>query len=507
MKEKIKNVSFYIKNRPKRFILLALFLVIIFFSLGKNGNDSIRDISVVRGDLVQEVAVIGKTKAFQSVDLAFETSGKVSYAPAVLGEKVSRGSVLAQLETSTKLAEVARAKANLFEEEVRLAEISRQSMDGSNQARESMVATIRNSYTRVDDAVRNYADRFFKDPATQSTYFELIIVDGATTYHFLVNDSLKRELNILRRGLEKDIQDWQADLNSLSINSDLGPFVLETEKVLNDTKIFLDKLASAINSISNVDFQYQSNLSGYKADVSTARTSVSTAISNLIIAKEKLSASPQDISGVGGPSSLDAILAQEARVAQYRAQLQSAEADLSRLTIYSPIDGTVTRQDAKLGEIVTAGKPVVSVISVDELEIEANVSEVNIGKVNVGNSVKIIFDAFPGQEFSGEVIFIDPAETMVDGVVNYKIKVAFTDDSSLIKSGLTSSIYIKTLESQGVLKIPLYAVRERDGQSFVSKVVNGQVVETPINVGFVGNDSFVEIISGLSEGEVVRVGE
>ena len=59
-----------------------------------------------------------------------------------------------------------------------------------------------------------------------------------------------------------------------------------------------------------------------------------------------------------------------------------------------PQNGVVNVQDAKVGEIVTTGKSVVSIISDGEIEIEANVSEVNIGKVVVGNQVNMTFDAF-----------------------------------------------------------------------------------------------------------------
>ncbi len=505
MKNRIRNIALYTKTHPKRFILLAVVILIIGFSLSRNGDDGLKDITVVRGDLVQEVTVIGKTKASQSVDLGFEIGVKVSGVPASLGEVVSRGDILVQLDASAKLAEVARAKANLSEEEVKLAEISRQSTDSSSQARESMLATIRNAYTRVDDAVRNHADQFFKDPATSSTYFDLIIDDNGTTYNFIVDAGLKRDLNTLRRSLEKDILSWQAHLTNISASSDLNSFISESDRVLSDTKLFLEKLALAINSISNVAFEYQTTLGGYKADVSTARTSIATAITNMISAKEKLSASPQGISG-NTSSTLDSILAQEARVAQFRASVQSSEADLARLTLKSPINGTVTKQDAKVGEIISVGTPIVSVLSVGDLEIEANVSEVNIGKVNIGDQVEITFDAFVGKKFAGEVVYIDPAENVVDGVVNYKIEVAFVGDVSLIKSGLTANLRIKTSESQGVLNIPIYAVTERDGESFVSKVEGDTVIEVRVTLGFVGNDSFIEVASGLLEGDIVRVG-
>jgi type IV secretory pathway VirB9-like protein len=71
-------------------------------------------------------------------------------------------------------------------------------------------------------------------------------------------------------------------------------------------------------------------------------------------------------------------------------------------------------------------------------------------------------DAFPGEKFSGTVSYIDPGETLLDGVVNYKVTIAInkSDKTSLIKSGLTTNLEIITNTKSGVLRVPVYSVKD-----------------------------------------------
>jgi HlyD family secretion protein len=166
----------------------------------------------------------------------------------------------------------------------------------------------------------------------------------------------------------------------------------------------------------------------------------------------------------------------------------------------------VTKKDVEVGEIVTAGKNVISVISDSDLEIEANVSEINIGKVAVGNPVVITMDAFPGEKFSGTVSYIDPGETLLDGVVNYKVTIAInkSDKTSLIKSGLTTNLEIITNTKSGVLRVPVYSVKDGKVLKQVAPT-SKEFVESPVTLGVVGGDGYAEAVSGVNEGDVIRV--
>lgn len=502
----MQTITQYITSHKKTSILaLGIILLGVYFFSGSSST-SVTTVSVKKGTIVQQVSVTGKTKPNHDVDLAFETSGKVSFAPRAIGDTVEAGQVLASLDQSELAANLAKAKADLAQEQIKLDQISKQSGDTYQNARISMIAAIRDAYARTDDSIRNNVDQFFFKSSSQSnTYIEFSFIDGTYQYNPIIESSLRSSINTSRAALNVSLDAWQKSLLSLSTADDLTPFVAEAEKNVNDARMFLNYVAQAVNGLPQTDFAHQSILAGYRTAVSTARTNVSTAQSNLVTAKDKLNNAPREAQSSTGSTGFDAVLAQQAQVAQYQAEVDSRTALLAKASLSSPIAGIITKYDTKTGEIVNSGTPVISVISADDLQIDANVSEVNIGKIAIGNPVSITFDAFPGKTFTGSVVYIDPGETLVDGVVNYKVTINFDKGTELVKSGLTANLVIKTATKDNVLIVPQYAVYKKDGISFVKKVIGKNTSETPVTVGFTGNDGSIEVVSGLSEGDVVEV--
>jgi len=217
----------------------------------------------------------------------------------------------------------------------------------------------------------------------------------------------------------------------------------EADLVINDlntVSIFLDKVALAVNTFSPVEYAYETTVSGYKTAISSARGEVSDAISSIVTAKDKVTTAPT----VGEGGQFESVLIQEAKVRQAQAAVSSLEASLGKAVISAPFDGVVTLQDAKVGGAVSAGTTLVSIVSEDQFFIEANISEIHIGKIMLDNTVMVDFDAFPGEEFPGVVSYIEPGDVIIDGVVNYKIRVNLINPEARVKNGLTANIKIQT---------------------------------------------------------------
>jgi RND family efflux transporter MFP subunit len=168
------------------------------------------------------------------------------------------------------------------------------------------------------------------------------------------------------------------------------------------------------------------------------------------------------------------------------------------------MDGTVTFLDIQRGEIASPNTVVATVIAPNALEIEAQIPEVDVSKLTVGNEVSITFDAIGGTVFKGTVSFIDPAETVIDGVVNYKIKISLQTEDARVKSGLTANVIINAQKKENVLALPEFALTEEDDGVYVQKLVNGEVQKTKVTMGMRGSNGVVEIIDGLSEGDLVE---
>jgi hypothetical protein len=76
-----------------------------------------------------------------------------------------------------------------------------------------------------------------------------------------------------------------------------------------------------------------------------------------------------------------------------------------------------------------------------------------------------------------------------------------------MKSGLTTNLEIITSVKVGVIRVPQYALVTKDAGTFVTKKENKKMIEVPVTVGLVGQDGFVEIISGVAVGDTVVMPE
>ena len=183
--------------------------------------------------------------------------------------------------------------------------------------------------------------------------------------------------------------------------------------------------------------------------------------------------------------------------------LASAEAKRRNSYILAPIDGVGTVFDAKVGQFASSGTVLVSIISKDDFEVDAQVSETDVGKIAIGNKVEMTLDALQGETFQGEVFYIDPAQTNTEGVVGYKIKISFEKPDARMKSGLTANIDIKTRSKENVLYLPQYAIVLSDEGTFVETLESGKTVRHPVTLGLQDQKGNVEVVSGVSEGEEV----
>jgi HlyD family secretion protein len=484
----------------KKFLIYTGIIVILIVAGYLYFNrDSAKEMAVVsRSDVVQEVAATGRVKPEQSVDLGFDKSGRVREAYVSVGDKVKRGQMIAVLEAGEISADLARARAVLAEENVKLREMKNTAPSTYNDASVNLGASIREAFAASDNAIRNRADQFFKNiPANPQ--FEISITSGNFIHYFNVPSNTVLEINNGRKEAEVILLNWQQRLPNISTANAIS----EADRVLNELRVissFLDKMAGAVNSFSSVDFAYDTTVSSYKTAIAAARTEVAGAVSSIVMAKEKLNSAPTP--GDGGQ--FESILAQEAKVSQAAAAVSSMEASLAKSSIIAPFDGIVTLQDARPGAAVSPGSSLVSLISQNDMYIEANISEIHIGRMMPGNPVSVVFDAFPTENFQGEVAYIEPGDILVEGVVNYKIRVSLPDGDPRIKSGLTANLKIQTSKRDNVLSLPLYTVMQDNGRSYVNKITEDGVLETPVDLGLRGSNGKVEILSGVTEGDSVE---
>lgn len=236
---------------------------------------------------------------------------------------------------------------------------------------------------------------------------------------------------------------------------------------------------------TQVDGQIENSVS----DVESARGSLDAAKANLELVKS----SARDVD----------MKPQEARVAQAKSALELAKKKLDDTKIIAPMDGTVVHIGTEVGQYAQAGVPIVKMLGMSLLQIEANIPETDIADVMIDDPVEITFDALSSKElFDGKVVKIDPDATVIQGVIYYKITIELEEDDKRIRTGMTANLDIITERLENVLRIPIRAVTSEEGKDFVELKKADTTELHEVELGLKG-ESFYEIMSGLQEGDEV----
>ena len=480
-------LEFIKKRKVISLVSLIAIIVAIVVAVKVGSNGALETISPVEADLVRTVKIAGKVTPKQSVELGFEISGTIASINKEVGQIVRRGDTLARIDTSTISTEILKARAELT-----LAQANLDKLDGAGvyeaeieNAKRSLIQTIIDAYTASEDAVHNKTDKIFLDP--HSSRPEII-------YAFSSNYNLRDSIIKNRVTMDEKLDDWKSLIAKLSLSTYTDASLSLSKKHLSDISAYITLVVQAVNIFEDSSSLSQTTIDEFKSDALSARNNLNSASQDLITAEDKLR------------GLLLEIPAQAARVEAARASLLNFQTQLSKSFLISPIDGVVSKQDAKIGQVVSSGAKIVSVIS-DELEIEAFIPEILISGVQVGNPASVTLDAYGDTEiFETKIIHIDPAETIRDGVSTYKVRLAFSKQDDRARSGMTADITIETFRKRGARLIPERAVYREDGETFVYILEdNGNQEKVMVEIGERDSMGNVELISGLTEDSKIVV--
>ena len=510
-------IQFFFKSRlgiASALIVIAVIGAIVLNRL--TSEETYILIEVMKGVVSEEVIVTGKTTPVDRLDLSFEISGKIARVRKDVGDSVETGEILAELDSAELSASLEEAEASARAQKAKLDELTRGTRAEDIQisrtnllkAEQDLVneyngvePILEDAYSKTDDAVRNQLSALFSNAESSNPQFT-----------FVVNDSqIQIDGQSGRSMASMELNTWKDELETIRSKSSEG--ALETE--MKNAGSRLVKILTFINKTMDAVINSPASAANtHRTSVINARSAVNAAISNInektqMIATQKIvvDQANDNLSLQLAGSTVEEKRTQEAQLKEAEANVAVRRVRLGQTRLRSPIGGVVAKMDAKTGETVSAHTIIASVISKNKFEIDVNIPEVDIGKISIGNVVSISFDAFPEKIFSGKVIKIDPAETIIDGVVNFKTVVGIETPTDILKSGLTANLSIETERRENVLMLPQEALIEKKQGTFVKKYENGDVKEYPVTIGIRDKNGNVEILSGIATGEqVVNIG-
>lgn len=435
----------------------------------------------------ESLSLIGTARAFNEAAITADRGGRITSVRVGLGDRVGAGQVIATLENSSEQAAVLQAEG-AYEAALAGAEQSGVSVDEAQNAvqnaRNSAVTTYKNAYTTVNGVIRNNIDTFFSQPDSSIPGLR---VDGRGRTEYL---------NSERVAYQTLLPEWENRANALSRSSDLDTALTYAENNVRRTISLVDAFLYV--------FSNQSGQSRYSdAELNNFRTQFTNLRSQLISLQANIDASVTGIENAqdavrraelgasGGTTS-----AADAQIKQALGSLRSAQANLAKTILRTPISGTVNTVPVSTGDFVGAGTLVAEVANNNALEIVTYISDNERSLVSVGDQVTI------DGEFTGTVTEIAPA---VDATTR-KTEVRIGTENIDIQNGdtvrITKQFEAENEAANDEIIVPLSAVKFNADNGIVFLVEDSRLVARDVELGTVRGSS-VEVVAGLERTELI----
>ncbi len=465
--------------------------------------------TVEKGTILSSVSGTGTVSTENQVDLKAKSSGQILRLPAVPGQQVSQGDLIASLDSrdayvALQTAQVALNK--LLEPADKLALIQNQN-------------ALQQSY---NDGFNGVAAAFVDMPVVVQGLYDLLYKSGGyltenyTNYQGIAVTNLRALANSSFGAAKSSLDNLSNEYSNTPKSTEATDKI---EKLVNDTYDTLRLVSQAVKDAKNTVDELQIERSEQTSSVAVA------AEGNLATWTSKINADLQSV--LGNKASITNNKEALAKLERGTDELDIESARLNLLSrqnayddsfVRAPFDGTVARVPVRLYDNVSNGTVVATMITKNQYA-EISLNEVDVVKVKAGQKSTITFDAIPGLSITGEVAQVDTVGISNQGVVTYNVKIKFDTDDPRVKPGMSASASIVTEIRTNVLKVANSAIKTSSGNRSVQVVSAAdknlpqtqtgvtltnapQAVEVEIGLQ---SDSETEIISGLNAGEVVVV--
>jgi HlyD family secretion protein len=193
-----------------------------------------------------------------------------------------------------------------------------------------------------------------------------------------------------------------------------------------------------------------------------------------------------------------------AAVAQARAAAEAARARAAYAVIRAPLAGTLIGRNVEVGDVVQAGKVLMTLSPAGSTQLVVEIDERNLRLLALGQQALASADAYPQQQFGAKLAYINPAVNAQTGAVQVKLDVAAPP--TVLTQDMTVSVDIEVARRQGALALPVSALSDAAGpeaiEGSVLRVESGRAVRRPVRLGL-RSGGWAEVLEGLREGDLL----
>jgi RND family efflux transporter MFP subunit len=197
---------------------------------------------------------------------------------------------------------------------------------------------------------------------------------------------------------------------------------------------------------------------------------------------------------------IEEIRNRQALVAQRRSELALARQQLGDTAVYAPLDGIVQQKRASVGEYLAAGAPVVDIVRMNPLRLQAEVPERDAGTVRFGQSVRVTVEG-DANVYVGQIKRLSPVITQQNRMLMVEADV---QNDGRLRPGSFAKAEIVTNDAKMAATVPNSSIVTFAGIEKVIVVQNGKALEKPVTTGR-RNGDWTEIVAGVNIGDQVIV--
>ena len=191
----------------------------------------------------------------------------------------------------------------------------------------------------------------------------------------------------------------------------------------------------------------------------------------------------------------------EANVAEAQAGAQASRARAGYSVINAPIGGTLIARNVEVGDVVQAGKVLMTLSPAGRTQLVVEIDEKNLRLLGLGQNALVSADAYPQQRFAAQLVYINPGVNAQTGAVEVKLDVPAPP--AVLKQDMTVSVDIEVARRPAALLMQASSAHDADtAMPWVLRLENGHAVRHPVHLGL-RSGGFAEVLDGLSEGDLL----
>ncbi len=523
------KINLYFTKKKKRILLIVLAAVILVGAAGYtvfiqpyiNQEQWVyKETEVTSGDLTVGVTESGTLEygiTNQLYDISLDTSSsdsdeddeddetstekylKVEAVYIAIGQRISEGDAILKF-TDDSISDVRKILAsNLTEAKIAYSE-----------AKTEYDVSLLSAKQVYDSALvaEGYASKIYKQT--------IQVLESETTGSALEIQQLTadiEELNDLLEVSTENLSDAKANydlaveymasanMSDVSVYVDAQTIYLNAEKQYENAKSSVEMIESSITSKQNEIENLQAEIKAYQAKLSINKLSARQSYDTSVVE----GSTAESIYQTSISALMDTLEQAKTAVETAEQQLSDFEEFVGDGTIYAGGSGIVTAISYAVDDSLIEEGSMFSYAKADEMTITVDVSQEDVVDISVGDQVEIVFSAYDDQVYKGIIESITTTSTSESSsTVSYPVTILVNGDTEVLYGGMTADITFITDTRLNTLYVSKKAVVTKNDKTYVYVKERGSYVLFKVTTGL-SNGIYVEILDGLSEGDLVYI--